>query len=93
MVTINQDSEKNYDGFKGFISMNARYTKDKLKYKDEITELIDKYGHRTKNDMNTTALFNEYFVSVFTKEDPINFEIDCREPSQPNELPTINKKR
>ena len=67
--------------------MIQRFSKDKFQYKDEISELIEKDGHLTKNDMKAAGTLNNYFESVFTKENPINLEIDCRETSQ---LPTIN---
>ena len=43
-----------------------RYAKDKFKYRDDISELIDKDVHPTKNHMESAALLNEYLAFVLT---------------------------
>ena len=41
--------------------------RDKLKYKDEIPELIDKDGNSAKYDMKSVSILNESFISVLIK--------------------------
>ena len=57
-VTRNQDSVKQNQ--KNFY----RYAK----YEDEISELIEKDGHLTKNDVEAAALLDKYVASVFTRK-------------------------
>ena len=62
-----------------------------MKYKDEILELINKDGHPIRKGMEAVALFNEFFASVFIKDNVKRLELDQRESYQRSKLSIMNK--
>ena len=48
------------------------YVRSKMKRKDKVGPLIDDSGETVTDDMETAKILNDYFGSVFTKENTTN---------------------
>ena len=52
-----------------------RYVKSKTKVKESIPGLKDDAGNEHSDNVNKALILNEYFASVFTREDKENLPV------------------
>ena len=65
-----------------------QYVSSKINKKDPIPDLIDENGVKTTSDTEKSTLLNNYFSSVFTKEDPDNIPKLTQKIESSNEINT-----
>ena len=64
------------------------YAKSKLKTRESVADLTDKSGRKATSDAGKAEMLNEFFSSVFTKENT-GFVPDCDRRQLSNEMQDI----
>ena len=76
------------NNMKGNPKQFYQYVSSKINKKDPIPDLIDENGVKTTSDTEKSTLLNNYFSSVFTKEDPDNIPKLTQKIESSNEINT-----